>query len=120
MNPFQLKNCTDEGYLEIVCLRSPTLPEVLSLLKQMSEDATYQRRLWDLGDIELELSFHELISASDFGRSFLKMQNRAAIVASHATTHGIMKQYTLFRDQQGLTELEVFWNKADAKSWLLS
>lgn len=109
-----------EGITEIKFLVSPTLEQCKSIIDNIIENYPYEKRLWDMSEIQFNFTTHEIEQIAEYGKRKFTKPNRLALYALDDLSFGEMRQFMVFREEQSKAIPRAFRNKQDAIDWLNS
>ena len=90
------------------------------IIDEIVQGYPYEKRLWDLSEIKFDLSLNEIKLISEYGKSKFTKTNKLAIYATNDLAFGEMRQFEVYREEEGKVIPRVFRTKQDAISWLNS
>lgn len=108
------------GITEIKFHINPSIELVKSIIDDVAENYPYERRLWDLSEIDFDLSENELINLCEYGKKTFIKPNKLALFAVKDLGYGEMRQFAAYREEDGNAIPRVFRNKQEAIDWLNS
>ena len=109
-----------KGITEIKFLVSPTLKQVMSIIDDISENYPYEKRLWDLSEIQFDFTTSEIQQISEYGKNIFTKPNKLAVYALDDLAFGEMRQFMVYREEEGKVLPRAFRNKQEAIEWLNS
>ena len=109
-----------EGITEIKFLVSPTYVQVVSIIDDIVENHPYEKRLWDLSEIQFNFTSSEIEQIAEYGKQKFTKPNRLALFALDDLAFGEMRQFMVYREEQSKALPRAFRNKQAAIEWLNS
>jgi len=109
-----------EGITEIKFLVSPTLKQVMLIIDDIVENYPYEKRLWDLSEIQFNFTTSEIQQISEYGKIKFIKPNKLAVYALDDLAFGEMRQFMVYREEEGKSIPRAFRNKQEAIEWLNS
>lgn len=110
----------ENGITKIKFLVSPSFEQVKLIIDEIAEKHPYEKRLWDMSEIKFDFTADEIQKISDYGKSKFTNPNRLAIYALDDLAYGEMRQFEVYREEEGKSISGVFRNEQDAIDWLNS
>ena len=112
---------SSEGFLRVTLHGVARHADVVGVLDAITEDGTflYPRRLWDIRDCELELTYDELADLGEGPKSRDLPDSRGAILASKDVTFGVSRIHSVFRESENMSVM-VFRDEQEAVNWMTS
>ena len=95
----------------------PSVEDLRDAITEISEKYKSTKRIWDLSQIDLDLTGEQLEYLSECARSAFKQPSKIAIVASKDLEFGLFRVYEVYRQDEQST-VRVFRKEADARYWL--
>ena len=109
-----------DGITKIKFLVSPNLELCKSIIDEIVENYPYEKRLWDLSEIKFDFSTSEIQTIAEYGKGKFTNPNRLAVFALDDLAFGEMRQFEVYREEEGKALPRVFRNEQDAIDWLNS
>jgi len=109
-----------DGITKIVFLVKPRLNELMLIIDVIAENYPYERRLWDLREVKFDLPTTEIQQISEYGKQKFTKPNKLALVTVDDLAFGEMRQFEVYREEEGKAVPRVFRNEEDAIRWLKS
>ena len=109
-----------EGITEIKFLVSPTYVQVVSIIDDIVENHPYEKRLWDLSEIQFNFTSSEIVQIAEYGKQKFTKPNKLALFALDDLSFGEMRQFMVYREEQSKAIPRAFRNKQEAIEWLNS
>lgn len=109
-----------EGITEIKFLVPPSLALAKSIIDDIVENYPYEKRLWDLSEIKFNFTLAEIQQISEYGKLKFTKPNKLAIYAIDDLAFGEMRQFMVYREEEGKALPRAFRNKQEAIEWLNS
>ena len=106
------------GITIIKFLVTPSLDDIKQIIDEIVQGYPYEKRLWDLSEIKFDLSLNEIKLISEYGKSKFTKTNKLAIYATNDLAFGEMRQFEVYREEEGKVIPRVFRTKQEAISWL--
>ena len=78
----------------------------------------YQKRLWDLSNIKLDLKIYEIDDIAEYGKTLFIKPGKLAIIAPDDNAYNEMRIFEAFRTLQGHTKARVYRSRSEALEWL--
>ena len=107
-----------EGITEIKFLVSPTLEQVKLIIDDIVENYPYEKRLWDLSEIQFDFTTNEIQQIAEYGKNKFTKPNKLAVFAIDDLSFGEMRQFEVYREEEGKALPRAFRNKQEAIEWL--
>ncbi|MCW8900163.1 MAG: hypothetical protein OQK75_03170 [Gammaproteobacteria bacterium] len=107
-----------DGITRIQFHSKPTYEETKSVIDEVAENFPYERRMWNISNINFNFTTNEIIAISEYGKLKFTKPNKIALVAADDLAYGEMRQFMVYREQQGVNIAGVFRNEDDAIKWL--
>ena len=95
----------------------PTFSEAKMAVNEIYENFPYEKRLWDITNINFNFTTNEIIEIANYGKSKFTKPNKIALIATDDLAYGEMRQFMVYREQE-ISEARVFRNKQEAIEWL--
>ena len=109
-----------DGITKIKFLTKPSYEQVKSIIDEIVENYPYERKLWDLSEINFDFSTTEIHMISEYGKLKFTKPNKIAIYALDDLAFGEMRQFGIYREEEGKAISRVFRNEHEAIEWLNS
>jgi len=110
----------EESITIIKFLVNPTYHLIKLIIDEVAENYQYEKRLWDLSEIQFDLTLEEIQLISEYGKRKFTKPSKLAIYAVDDLAFGEMLQFETYRKEEGRTLPMVFRNEQDAIDWLKS
>ena len=108
------------GITKIKFLVKPSLKDIQNIIDDLAENYPYEKRLWDLSDINFDFTTDEIKIIAEYGkRKFLK-PNKLALYATNDLAFGEMRQFQVYREEEEKALPKVFRREQEAIDWLKS
>lgn len=91
-----------------------------SIIDEIIENHPYERRLWDISDVDFDFSLEEIRAKAEYGKEKFVLPNRLAVYANADLVYGEMRQFAVYRKGDGKAVSNVFRDKLEAIEWLKS
>lgn len=108
----------EDGITVIKFLAKPTYQDLVNIIDDIIENYPYERRLWDLSEINFDLSLSEIQQIADYGKQKFIKPNKLALFATQNLVFGEMKQFEAYREEENHALPKVFRSKTEAMDWL--
>ncbi len=107
----------DGGTTVVECKNSISYPDVVVVLKEVSQNYSYERCLWNLGNHRLLLSMGDLKNIITVSREKFINKNRVAFVSLNEESRGTLR---VFQALQGgpNRQVRIFHVAEEANEWL--
>ena len=109
-----------DGITTIKFLVSPTLKQVMLIIDDIVENYPYEKRLWDLSEIQFDFTVNEIQQISEYGKHKFTKPNKLAVYALDDLAFGEMRQFMVYREEEGKSVPHAFRDKQEAIEWLNS
>lgn len=109
-----------EGITKVKLLESINLEQGKQILDDIARNYPYERRLWDMNEINIDYSLDDLISIAEYSKGLFSNPNKLAINTFTDLTFGNMRQLAVYRQEKGKASAKVFRNEQEAIAWLNS
>ena len=118
-NTFSYTLDPSEGFLRVTLRGVARHADVVAVLDAITENGTflYPRRLWDIRDCELDLTYDELTDLGEGAKQRDVPDSRGALLASKDVTFGVSRIHSVFRESENMS-VKVFRDEAEAVQWL--
>ena len=107
----------DNGITRVDFYSQPTLNEIKAATDELYEKFPYEKRLWNLSNVNLDLSTEELIAIARYGKPKFTKPNKIALFASDDLAYGELRQFAAHREQ-GSSQVQIFRNEEESIAWL--
>lgn len=101
-------------------LTEPTYDEVKDILDIIAKKYPYEKRLYDMSDIKFNFTTKEIKDISEYGKRIFTKPNKLAIYTIDDLAFGEMRQFMVYREQDGHSTPIVFRDVDEAIQWLLN
>lgn len=109
----------DSGITKVKFLAKPSFDEVKDIIDVIVADYPYEKRLWDMTDIKFDFTLNEIKLIAEYGKRVFTKPNKLSIVTDDDLAYGEMRQFMVYREQDGRATPIVFRKEEDAIKWLL-
>ena len=109
-----------DGITEVKFLVSPSFEDIKSIIDDLVENHTYEKRLWDLSEIKFNLTIDEIKKISEYGKLKFTKPNKLAMYVIDDLAFGEMRQFMVYREEENKVLPRAFRNKQEAIDWLNS
>ena len=109
-----------DGITKIKFLVSPSLDLCKSIIDEIVEHYPYEKRLWDLSEIKFNFTHAEIQAIAEYGKEKFTKPNKLAVFALDDLAFGEMRQFEVYRGEEGKALPRAFRNEQDAIDWLNS
>ena len=86
----------------------PSLEQVKSIIDEIVANYPYEKRLWDLSEVDFDFSIAEIQMIAEYGKAKFTKPNKLAIYAVKDLAFGKMRQSEVYREEE---------NKSDPKGF---
>lgn len=108
----------ENGITKIKFYSKPTYNEAKDAIDDIAENFPYEKRLWDLNNVDFDFSTDEIIKIAAYGKSKFLKPNRIALIASDDLVYGEMRQFMVYREEESKADARVFRTEEEAINWL--
>ena len=108
------------GITKIKFLQSPGIEEAKAIIDDLAENYPYEKRLWDLSDIVFNWTLEEIKTISEYGKYKFSRPNKLAVYAVDNVSFGEMRQFEVYREEEGKALPRAFRDEQEAIDWLRS
>jgi hypothetical protein len=108
------------GITKIKFLVRPSFEQVKLMINEIAKNHPYERRLWDMSEIKFDFTADEIKKIAAYGKLKFIKPNRLAIYVLDDLAFGEMRQFEVYREEEGKSLPGVFRNEHDAIEWLNS
>jgi len=109
-----------DGITKIKFLVAPSLEQVKSIIDEIVENHPYEKRLWDISEINFDFTTQEIQIIAEYGKQKFIKPNKLAIYAVKDLAFGEMRQFEVYREEENKAIPRVFRNEQEAIKWLNS
>ena len=109
-----------DGITKIKFLVDPTVEDCKSIIDDLAENYPYEKRLWDLSDIVFNWTMEEIKTISEYGKYKFTRPNKLAVYAVDNVSFGEMRQFEVYREEEGKALPRAFRDEQEAIDWLNS
>lgn len=106
------------GITKIKFLVSPSFEQVQSMIDEIAANYPYEKRLWDLSEIKFNFTTEEIQNIAAYGILKFTKPNKLAVYAIDDLAFGEMRQFEVYREEEGKSLPRVFRDEQDAIEWL--
>ncbi len=108
-----------ESFLRITLHGVARYADIESMWEAVTEDGTFihPRRLWDMRDCNLDLTYDELTALAEAAKAMDLPDSRGALLAAKDVTFGISRIHSVFRESEKFS-VKVFRDEAEAVNWM--
>jgi len=106
------------GITIILFTTPPTFDEVKTIIDDIVENYPYEKRLWDLSNIDFHFTINELHDIAEYGKSKFIKPNKMAIVSPNINVDIEMAIFDVYRTQDSHSKTRAFRTKSEAIEWL--
>ena len=110
----------ENGITKIKFLVNPSFEHVKLIIDEIAESHPYEKRLWDMSEIKFNFTSDEIQRIATYGKLKFTKPNKLAIFALDDLAFGEMRQFEVYREEEGKSLPRVFRNEQDAIEWLNS
>jgi len=107
----------DNGIARVNFYSQPTLNEIKAATDEIFEKFPYEKRLWDLSNINFDLGTEEVIAIARHRRPKIAKPNKIALFGSNDLAYGVLRQFVA-HSELGSSPTQVFRNEEEAIAWL--
>ena len=106
------------GITKIRFTSRPTFDEVKIVINDIAENYPYEKRLWDLSNIDFHFTIKELHDIAEYGKVKFIKPNKMAIVSPNINVDIEMTIFEVYRTQEGHSKTRAFRQESEAVAWL--
>jgi len=107
-----------EGGVTVVkFIMKPSFDQVKLIIDDISENYSYEKRLWDLSEIDFDFTTEEIRLIAEYGKRKFTKNNKLAVFATSDLAFGEMRQFEVYREEE-ISTPKVFRDKQNAINWL--
>ena len=106
-----------DGISIIRSFKELTFQDIIEIIDDMSENYSYERRLWDISEYGMCLTSDELEKIAVYGKLNFIKPSKMAIVVSNNLDFGLARMFEAYRAEKKVKTM-VFHKKQEACSWL--
>lgn len=110
----------EDGITKIKFLVSPSYEQAKLMIDEIAENYPYEKRLWDLSEIKFDFTTAEIQRIAEYGKLKFTKPNKLALFALDDLAFGEMRQFEVYREEEGKAFPRVFRNEQEAIKWLNS
>jgi len=110
----------NDGITKIKFLVKPSYDQVKLIIDDISENYPYEKRLWDLSEINFDFTTDEIQKIAAYGKLKFTKPNKLAIYAIDDLAFGEMRQFEVYREEEGKSLPRAFRSEQEAIDWLNS
>ena len=108
----------DRGFTKIKFLAKPAYDDIVGIIDEIAEHYPYERRLWDLSEIEFDLTAQELQAIALYGKGKFPLPNKMAFLTDNDLIFGELRMFEGYRAHDQITTMQVFRKNDEAEAWL--
>ena len=108
----------DGPIVQIEFVSSPEREDMLALMEELGQLADSELRMFVMEKAEMLLSTAEVREGAEIALALHNQPRKIAVVAPGNISYGISRIFKVFRENDA-TELQVFRDKDEARTWLL-
>ena len=109
-----------EGITKVKFLVKPSFNLAKSIIDEIVENYPYDKRLWDLSEIDFDFSTTEIQMIAEYGKARFTKPSKLAIYAVKDLAYGEMRQFEVYREEENKVIPRVFRDEHSAIEWLNS
>ena len=106
------------GITRIRLLDRPTFDDLKVIIDEIAENYPYEKRLWDLSNIDFHFTISELHDIAEYGKKKFIKPNNMAIISPDINVDVEMAIFEVYRKQAGNSYTRAFRNERKAIEWL--
>ena len=110
----------EDGITKIKFLESPCIEEAKAIIDDLADNYPYEKRLWDMSEIIFNWTIEEIKTISEYGKYKFTRPNKLAIYAVDNVSFGEMRQFEVYREEEGKAYPRAFRDQQEAIDWLKS
>ena len=107
-----------DGITEVRFSQTPSYADTRTAIDDIIANYPYDRRLWDLSNVEFDFSMDELRSIAEYGKLVFTQPSKAAFVAPQDLAYGELRAFEVYREETGHAAARVFRTREEALAWL--
>ena len=107
----------NNGITKVIFYGQPTLNAIKATIDELYEKFPYEKRLWNLSNVTLNLSSEEIIAIARYGKPKFTKPNKIALFANDDLAYGGLRQFAAHREQ-GDSQVQIFRNEEESVAWL--
>jgi len=96
----------------------PSFDEVKSVLDNIAKNHSYRKRLFDFSEVDIDFTTHELRSIAAYGKFKFTRKSKLAVYTVDDLSFGEMRQFEVYREEEGKAISGVFRTEQAAIEWL--
>ena len=110
----------ENGITKIKFLVNPSFEQVKLMIDEIAENYPYEKRLWDMSEIQFNFTTNEIQKIAAYGKSKFIKPNKLAVYALDDVAFGEKRIFEIYREEEGKSLPRAFRNEQDAITWLNS
>jgi hypothetical protein len=110
----------ENGFTRVKFLVNPSYEHVKLMINEVAESYPYEKRLWDMSDVKIKFTTGQIKAMAAHGKTKFIKPNKLAIYVVDDLAFGQMRQFEVYREEEGKSESRVFRNEQNAIEWLNS
>jgi len=110
----------ENGITKVTFLIQPTLDLAKQIIDEIVDKYPYDKRLWDISHIKFDFTLAEIQEIAEYGKLKFIKPSKIALFAVDDLAFGEMRQFGVYREEEGKATPQVFRNEQDAIDWLNS
>jgi len=110
----------ENGITKVKFLVQPSLDLAKQIIDEIVDKYPYDKRLWDISNVKFDFTLTEIQTIAEYGKLKFISPSKIAIFAVDDLAFGEMRQFGVYREEEGKTLPQVFRNEQDAIDWLNS
>lgn len=107
-----------DGITKIKFLVKPTLDQAKLIIDEIVENYPYDKRLWDLSEVDFDFSTAEIRVIAEYGKVKFTKPGKLAVYAIKDLAFGEMRQFEVYREEENKLLPKVFRDEQSAIDWL--
>jgi hypothetical protein len=108
----------ESGITKIIFNKKPSYDDLIEMVDLLVQNHPYKKRLYDLREIEFDVSTSEIEALAAYGKKVFTEANKAAIITNNDLAYGEMRQFMVYREQDDFAAINVFREIDKAIEWL--
>ena len=109
-----------EGITKVKFLVAPSYDQVKSIIDEITENYPYEKRLWDISEVDFDFSTTEIQMIAEYGKAKFTKPSKLAVYAVKDLAFGEMRQFEVYREEENKVIPKVFRDEQSAIEWLNS
>ena len=110
----------DNGITKIKFFVNPSYEQTKLIIDEVLENYPYEKRLWDMSEINFDFTTDEIKKIAAYGKLKFTKPNKLALFALDDLAFGEMRQFEVYREEEGKSLPRAFRSEQDAIEWLNS